>query len=370
MANKADFLLHNFSASLAEATGLSLVQTKLDVPFESEEGARSLDAHLTVQMPSGEEVVLAVEALGAAYPRDVRLAWRQVSAYKDAHDRGEDVVPFVIAEHLSPGSRAALRDAGINYYDSSGTMYFHHRTFLVDVERAPKEPRPRRLSTVFTGAREQVIHALLLHWKATEGREWISGAELTAKAETSAYTVSVTMQELERQDWVESIGKGPTQRRRVRDAAGLLDAWAVAWHQRREIVTRWYAYAPSRGGVVDMVLCHFAGRDDWALTGAAAANAVVPHLTQVDRVEIIVPPGMSDTWAKDLKLSRAEKGSNVIFIEREGASLMFLDEHPERPGSRFASPFIQYLDLLDNYGRNKELAEEFRRRALRIEPRK
>ncbi len=41
-----------------------------------------------------------------------------------------------------------------------------------------------------------------------------------------------------------------------------------------------------------------------------------------------------------------------------------LDEHPDMPGARFASRFIQYLDLLDGYGRNKELAAEFRKVAL------
>jgi hypothetical protein len=82
-----------------------------------------------------------------------------------------------------------------------------------------------------------------------------------------------------------------------------------------------------------------------------------------------VPPGQAETWAEQLQLKRAERGSNVVLVEREGASLLFLDEHPERPGSRFASRFIQYLDMLDGYGRDKELAEEFRRRALRMESR-
>ena len=172
------------------------------------------------------------------------------------------------------------------------------------------------------------------------------------------------MQELERQDWIESVGMGPTQRRRLRAPAGLLDAWAAAWQQRRETVTRCYAYAPPPGGIVDTMIERLAGRHGWAITGAAAANTILPYITRVDRVEIMVPPGMSQVCANDLKLSQAEKGSNVILIERKGASLMFLDEHPERKDSRFASPFIQYLDLLDNYGRNKELANEYRRRVL------
>jgi hypothetical protein len=95
---------------------------------------------------------------------------------------------------------------------------------------------------------------------------------------------------------------------------------------------------------------------------------MVPHLTSVDRVQVIVPPRQAEAWGQELKLKQVDKGANVVLIEREGASLMFLDEHPERPGSCVASRFIQYLDLLDNYGRNKELAGEFRRRALKIGP--
>ena len=100
------------------------------------------------------------------------------------------------------------------------------------------------------------------------------------------------------------------------------------------------------------------------MTGAGAANAVVPHLTVVDRVSIVVPPGIGKAWAAALKLEPAEKGANVTFIERTGASLMFGDSHPDRPGSRFVSRFVMYLDLLDGVGRNKELASEFRSRAL------
>jgi len=96
----------------------------------------------------------------------------------------------------------------------------------------------------------------------------------------------------------------------------------------------------------EAVLRRFESRDGWALTGAAAANAVVLHLTNVDRAQVIVPPGQAETWGRELSSSGWTRAT-IIFIEREGASLMFLDEHPERQGSRFASRFIQYLD---NYG--------------------
>jgi hypothetical protein len=364
MTNKSELLLEEFSVAFEHATGLVLSHRQLEVPFDSHGAKRRLDARFSLKIPHGKQYEIALEALADAYPRNVRFASEHLAAYNHSRKKDDAAIPFVIAEHLSPGSRAFLRGHGINYYDASGTLYFHHLTWLIDVEKAPKSRPPRRPTALFSGAREQVIHAALMHWHTNQDNPFISGADLAALAATSTYTVSETMQELERQDWIESVGKGPTQRRRLRAPAGLLDAWAAAWQQRRETVTRCYAYAPPPGGIVDTMIERLAGRHDWAITGAAAANTVLPYLTRVDRVEIMVPPGMSQVWANDLKLSQAEKGSNVILIERKGASLMFLDEHPARKDSRYASPFIQYLDLLDNYGRNKELANEYRRRVL------
>lgn len=58
------------------------------------------------------------------------------------------------------------------------------------------------------------------------------------------------------------------------NAAGLLDAWAADWTSRREVVTRWYTYTP-QSNPTDTLLQRLAGREGSALTGAAAANAVV-----------------------------------------------------------------------------------------------
>ncbi len=215
------------------------------------------------------------------------------------------------------------KEAGINYWDGTGSMYFRHRTYLVvqEFRREGDHKPPRRHMRLFSGAREQVVHALLQHWWSTKGMEFISGRDLVAMAETSPFTVSTTMQELEREEWVESVGKGPEIRRRVADPAALLDAWAKDWTGRHEVASSWHLYAP-KGPVVSL-LSKLVDRDGWALTGAAAANAVVPHLTSVDRAQVIVPKGKGEKWASDLGLKTAEKGFNVLFIERQGAALMF-----------------------------------------------
>lgn len=366
MAHQVIELLDHFIAELQDATMMSLVQREIEVPFSRDARKARLDARLRMALPIGDDVELAIEVLKAGYPRDVRLAVHQLRAYQDAQK--EHAIPTelcVIADYLSPGSRKELKEEGINYYDGTGSMYFKHRTYLVMKELEPRNRPVRRPVKLFSGAREQVIHALLEHWRRTGGGEYISGAELAVQAQTSPYTVSLTMQELEREGWVETTGSGPSQRRRVSDVGGILDAWAADWTSRRERVTRWFTYAPN-SNPSDLLLSRLDGRQGWALTGAAAANAVVPLLTSIDRVQVIVPPGQAEAWGEELKLKQVDKGASIIFIEREGASLMFLDEPPERPGSRFASRFVQYLDLLDNYGRNKELAAEFRRRALKI----
>jgi hypothetical protein len=360
-------LLHDFTGSLQSATGFLAEHEEVEVQFGDRRRNARLDALVETKTPDGGSCVLAIEMKRVAYPRDVRMAISHLMEYRATAPSDTQVELCLVADTISPGSREALRKAGINYFDQSGTLYFRHHTWLVDIERAPIRPARKKDIALFRGAREQVVHALLCHWYRNPDEGYISGGELSLLSQTSTYTVSSTMQALEQLDFVESKGGGPSQRRRLRDPAALLDAWAEEWTRRREVKTRWYTYAPS-GHITDRVIEGFVrhARQEWALTGAAAANAIVPRLTNVDRVEVIVQPGEAEELASAMGLSQADKGSNVVMIERTGASFLFLDEHPERPHSRFASPFIQYLDLLNGYGRNKELAEEFRKQALKI----
>ncbi len=360
--------LRAFIDELVALTAAEELFTREEVPFGDRPRPPRLDALVRLRLPVGGEVDVAIEVLGQAYPRDILQVVHQLKKYKEAESGGAQPIALaVVAEHISPGARQELKDAGINYFDGTGSMYFRHGTYMVVREMVGAQHKPRRAVRIFSGAREKVVHTLLEQWRRREGAELPSGADLSVEARASTYTVSSTMQELEREGWIETIGAGPHLRRRLVKPEALLDAWADDWVTRKEKRSRWHVLA--RSNLVDTVLSKLQSFDGWALTGAAAANAVMPYLTSVDRVQVIVPPGHAETWANQLQFKHAEKGSNVVFIEREGASLMFLDGHPERPGSHFASRFIQYLDLLGGYGRDKELAEEFRRRALKMDAR-
>lgn len=375
MQNVSDARVRLFLNALDEVAGLRVVDCKEEEPFEAEGRRLRLDFLVHAYLGGEKKVTaLGIEALDSAYPRDAQLLTQRFAArarYLAGADEVPSEVPIVVANYLSGATQELLRKGHINFYEvESGTLYYRHGLRHIDIQRESRAPaEQRKIRSVFSGAREQVVHALLEHWRREGDEAWVSGAELAAMASTSPFTVSTTMQELERQAWVDVTGSGPTLRRRLSRPDLLLDAWAQVWKQRlpKETSTRWYAYVRTSGGIVDHMLERLAKLDGWLMTGAGAANAVVPHLTAVDRVTIIVPPGgVSKQWAADLKLEPAEKGSNVTFIERTGASLMFGDTHPERPGSGFASRFVIYLDLLNGVGRNKELAAEFRSRALKL----
>lgn len=336
-------------------------ERQFEVPFERAGGARRLDLLLRVDSPH-EDLYLAVEMIREGYPRDVRNAVWQLEEYRLASDHGSRVVPVVLAEHLSTGARESLRERNVAYFDASGSLYLNHGQWLINIERAGKPAPPRRAGSLFTDAREQVVHALLQSKQA-----WLSGQEVAKSAETSTYTVSLTMQELERLEWVESQGSGRNLRRRLAQPGKLLDAWSEAWRKRKESRTRWYMYTPNPNNLLLAITdkLHRTNPSGWAFTGTAAANVLAPLLTGIDTAEVIIPPGNTDRYVDAMALKQADKGSNVILVERSGASLLFCQEHPEFP-SWFASPFIQYLDLLDGRGRNKELAAHVREVILKI----
>ena len=356
-------LADQFLNAFVAATKAKVVSCAREVAFNAE-GESQLDLLAKVALPGGKQMPLAIELISEGYPRDMHQALWQLRCYASSSQAARSAKPFVVARKLSPGARDTLRAEGINYFDSSGTLFFQDGSWLIDIERESKDKRARKPAALFTGAREQVIHALL-HRHRVAGNDWVSGAELATLAGTSAYTVSLTMQELERHEWVETQGAGPLTRRRLRDAGALLDAWGEAWNRRNDARSRWYIYSRP-GHLLDALLPKLAIREQWAFTGTAAANTFAPLLTAVDQAVAIVPPGEASEWAKEIGLEQADKGSNVTLVERSGASLMFLDEHPEREGSRFASPFIQYLDLLDGRGRNKELAAHLRSTILKL----
>lgn len=307
----------------------------------------------------GKTLRVFVEVKKKVYPRDLRNAVYQLHRSISKNSHGHEVIGLLAAEVLSPGAKLELRKQNIASFELGGSLYLKHGSWFINIEKpSRRSKRNTQGIDLFTEARESVIHALLMN-----SHRWVTGTELAELAETSSYTCSLVLQELTLREWVESIGGGPNKRRMLTRPDRLLDAWSEQWKERKEKKSRWYIFVENP----KYLLAHLAERIEcnkvsypWAFTGTTAANIYTPLLTSTEGVEIIVPRSYSDRMAEVLDLKPVSKGANVTLIEREPASLLYREMHLDH-SSFFASPYILYLDLLDGRGRNKELADHFRK---------
>ncbi|WP_237884293.1 hypothetical protein [Pseudomonas sp. PGPR40] len=353
-------LLTSFASALEEAAGVAVTNIAYEVPS----AGHSLDAVVEVNTPESQWHI-PIEMLNEGYPRDVRNAAWTLEGYRARLPRNApeaNVVPMVIAKRLSKGAREELKVRNIGYYDASGSMYLRHGRWLINIERPHSGGREHGPVSLFSSSREKVVHALL-HLKG----DWFTGYQLADASETSVYSVSIVLKELERLEWiVASEGRGRDQRRKLTQPGKLLDAWVSARQKSKERTSRWYLFCSNPRHLLTQIsqtAMKANISEDWAFTGPIAANALSPLLTGVDVADIAVPPESVSDFVKALALKPAEKGSNVILIERNGAEMLFRQEHE---GTWLASPFIQYIDLQNGRGRNKELAAQLRADILRI----
>lgn len=359
-ANKLEWqLMEALATSITDAFGADArvrVYSGHDIHLVMEDFSATPDGIVELEALS-KRLRIFVEVIGSGYPRDIRDAVWRLDALTNHRSASYDLVRMIAAESLSPGAKKELKERGIAFFELGGSLFLKHESWLINIQKPSKPSASKRAMQLFTGARESVIHALLVH-----NHEWLTGIELSELAETSQYTCSLVLQELTLREWSESVGGGPTKRRRLVEPGALLDAWAAQWHRRNEESTKWYTFVEDPKFLLTQLTERIARQHidfPWAFTGTAAANIFAPLLTSTDNAEIIVPTGYADQMAKALNLKPATKGANVTLIERDGASLLFRDRYSEYPAF-FASPYILYLDLLNGRGRNKELAEHIR----------
>lgn len=357
-------LINAFAQALERATTWKVSpERQYELEFAGLDGRQRLDALLQVLGPAGG-LHLAVEITRQGYPRDIKNALWQLDEYCRVAQSSTPLMRLVLGQHLSPGAREVLRSRGVAYYDEAGgSLFLRHGEVIIDIDR-PAEPAPRsRPASLFSGAREQVVHALL----HSRGKP-VTGRQLGEQANTSGFTVSQTLRELERFEWVEAGGAGRTAVRRLVQPGKLLDAWAQAWTTREEASSRWFAFAPNARTVLDTigVKLRAAQLTDWAITGATAGNEMSPLLTGSDVLELIIPPGYSGRIAEAAGATRVDKGANLVLRERSGAANLFRTTSSASP-AQLASPWVVYLDLLrDDRGRHKELAQQLRTTVLKV----
>lgn len=312
---------------------------------------------------AGKPHILLVEAKRSVYPRDVRQVIWQMDEYRQAASSAEikNATPFLIAYALSPGAREVLREHKIGYYDRGGSLYSPISGAYVYIDKPSPKPMKKEFVSVFKGARARVLKALFV-----KGREWTNVKEITKISKVSSATVSQTLQELERREWLRSDGSGPAKMRRLGNAGALLDAWVHFLEGEKPPKYRRF-YVPISDSEKMMEHVHLAFRRQniiYAFTGEIAANAYSPYLTQVSQVHCRVSSSNHEHEALlDLDAKPVSEGWNLALLDSPASDFIGVEK---REGIRIASPLQVYLDLVHGKGRSKEMAEHLRHERLDI----
>lgn len=305
---------------------------------------------------AGRPLSLHIEVKKSVYPRDVRDILWQIQRF----DRSPPLafVPMLAAVSISPGAKDLLLKENVGYFDTGGSLYIPAEGAYVFIDKPPPPTLERSGRNLFKGKRAQVLHTLLMR-----PNEWFGVNSLSALAQVSPATTSDTLSAIERFEWAETKGSGPTKERRLVQPGAMLDEWA----QQRPSATKVRKYFVSPAGMDPPVnrLANACKEQNilYALTREAAAQAYAPFLSSVSRFACRMPP----TEAAQAVLSSLEarivsEGANLSIIETTSNGEYLFRE--ELNGVWLASPVQVYLDLLQGSGRSQEMALHLRRERL------
>lgn len=231
------------------------------------EGAGSGRGRFTARIQS---LPIDVQWLGVGWPRQVR----------DLLDR-PDRPDLVVAAELSPGARSLLTNAGLSWVDETGAARIALPGLRILIDRGPTKTMPSR-NLGWTAGALAVCEGLLVDAGGTV-------TELTEATGLAPSTVASALKFLQGEHLLDAQAtRGRNARRTVVDRDQLLDAYAataarlrspesirvgVLWHDRARGADELGARLTSNGVA-------------WSITGALAADALAPYLTEVDPLEI------------------------------------------------------------------------------------
>ncbi|MCW2318851.1 hypothetical protein M2322_004420 [Rhodoblastus acidophilus] len=352
-----DTLVEDFASAVAATTGSSPVtihESKLS------QGPYRPDVLMELKHEGGS-FRLVIEAKRSLFPRDAREAIWQLRNYL-AHSGSisNPTVPVLIAETISPGARELLRDERVGYFDSSGSLFIPAKGLYVLVDRPASRKHTRSLSNLFVGRRAQVLHAVWLF-----GRDWFGVHQVAERAGVSPATTSETLIGIERREWVEVRGSGPSKERCLINPRALLDAWSAHQASVKPKAARHFYVRSTTPPDLQRQIDHAceAHGVPYEFADITAGQVHTPYLSSVSQVFCRMPAG------GDMQAILASIDARPV---REGWNLG-VHEIPLDSELRFrqrvndlwvADPLQAYLDLLQAGGRAKELAQHLRAEKL------
>lgn len=319
------------------------------LPAPALHALRSVPGVDAVLVKKGGETIL-VEYKSRLRGPDARHVVEQLGHYAER--------PLVVAGESTARARQMLVDAGVDVVDAAGNAHIDRPGILIHVEQPSRGPRTSYGGRL-RGKAAVVVQALLLEPE----REW-KVVDLAKRVDASLAMVHQVLTSLEERELLTATGAGRTRRRKVASAAALLDLLAEDLEDRGVEKLDAYRFAQRSEDLLSDVSNQL--RQDGvahAISGAAAANLLAPHLTSVPTTVVWV--------ARDRPLSDAvgivraeptDRGANLqLMSARDDVPLAFAEEHN---GIRLANVFRIYVDSRREPQRGAEQAEHLRREVI------
>ncbi len=305
---------------------------------------------------------LVVEAKRSAFPRDVREAIWQLKRYIAAMPPGNArVLPLLMADSISPGARALLREEKIGYFDRSGSLYLSADNLFVLIEKPALKRQARPLNSLFVGSRAQALHGV---WTFKD--QWFGVHELAERASVSPTTASQVLIELERREWVDSKGAGPSKERMLANPRALLDEWSsyVASLKPKSLRSYYMRMASIDEAIHEIDrICDETGIR-YEISGLMAGQIHAPHLSKISQIHCRIDHG-SENLLLNLGAKAVKEGWNLGIIDSNPRHDFLFRQRLDHVW--VTDPLQTYLDLLQlDSGRSKELAEHLRLTKLAV----
>ncbi|WP_261316711.1 hypothetical protein [Rhizobium leguminosarum] len=344
-------MLSELTTSLTEAGG----EITSEPMFEPQMGNSRADFLIDARF-SDAPFKLFIEAKRSAFPRDVREAIWQLKRYIAAMPLGNSrVLPPIDGRYHFPRCTCTPARGEDRLFDRSGSLYLSADNLFVLVEKPASKQQARSLNNLFVGSRAQALHAV---WTFKD--QWFGVHELAERASVSPTTASQVLIELERREWVNSKGAGPSKERILSNPRALLDAWSsyVASIKPKPLRSYYMRMTNIDEAIHEIDrICDETGVR-YEISGLMAGQIHAPHLSKISQIHCRIDHGGESLLRK--------LGAKAV---KEGWNLGVIDSNPRHDflfRQRVAhvwvtDPLQTYLDLLQlDSGRSKELADHLR----------
>jgi hypothetical protein len=353
----AEALVNEFATAVTEITGAP--PRVSHEPNLGQSGYRP-DAIVDLEY-EGSAYRLVIEAKRSLFPRDAREAiWKLRNYLAHVDFGGDPAVPVLMAESISPGARQFLRDERVGYFDAGGSLFIPARGLYVRIDRPASRRQARTLNNLFTGRRAQALHAIWIL-----GRDWFGVHQIAERAGVSPATASETLIGIERREWVEVRGGGPSKERRLIDPRALLDAWTTYRTSVKPKSVRHFYVRATTPSDLQKRIDHASDVHGipYEFSGITAGQIHAPYLSSVSQVFCrMTSKGGMNAMLDSIDARPVRNGWNLGVHEVTSDDELRFRERID--GLWVADPLQAYLDLLQAGGRAKELAQHLRAEKL------